>query len=412
MTLPVSNLFVGMPKRPAGTAQYLIAALFFCLPFNGITALNRSLLVLFIVMGGLRLLQGQWRGNKPWPVLVWFAMPVLSLLWSVNGAQTRSQLLPDVFYPAIGFLIGYGLLTLQERRLAMLAFLTGLATLCLWSVVIALQYGVGETQALYDATHGVGKFSTLIVLAVSLLMGWLLYRPQYWQSACLLLLLSGAYVSQNRMVWLSLALVVVIAFPVWWHFSGTRLSAQYKILLGGGPLLLLAGIYVSIAATKLANALEPEVKHSVLDAFIHNERFEMWRFWLERWHAAPWLGIGFGYDIQRLTYGALKPESWFPLMMAHAHNVLLDYAVQLGVVGLAIFVFMLLWLAKHFLRQLQRGHTRDANWITGLVGLCLLAAMLSKSLTDDFFTRVPLLAFWLLIGIVLGAGNRQDKPED
>ena len=52
--------------------------------------------------------------------------------------------------------VGYGLLTLQERRLAMLAFLAGLATLCLWSVVIAWQHGVGETQALYDATHGVG----------------------------------------------------------------------------------------------------------------------------------------------------------------------------------------------------------------------------------------------------------------
>lgn len=401
------SLFAALPQRPSGMAQYLVCALFFLLPFNGITAVNRSLLVLFILLSLFRLVKQHWQGVVPWPVLAWFSVPVLSLLWSVDVAQTRSQLMPDVIYPLLGFLAAYGLLSLNERRLALLSFIAGLSVLCGWAVWIVLQHGLGQTQPFYEATHGVGKFSTLIVMAVPLLAGWLLSRRQAWQAVAMSLLLAGAYVSENRMLWISLALAGGLMFMLWWRMGGGVMSRRQKVLIG---LLMLAGLllaYVLIASNKPSNHLNPHETTSLLAAFTQNERFEMWAFWFERWQAAPWLGIGFGYDIQHLFYGALKPAHWPLLFMAHAHNVFIDYAVQLGVFGLCCFVLMLLWLGRQFIRRACLG---QGLWIEGVVGLGLLVGMVSKSLTDDFFTRVPLLAFWLLIGIVLGA--RRSMPQE
>ena len=400
------SLFAVLPGRPSGLAQYLICALFFLMPFNGITAVNRSLLILFIFLSVFRLVKQRWQGAIPWPVLAWFSVPVVSLLWSVDVVQTRSQLVPDVIYPLLGFMAGYGLLSLAERRLALLSFIAGLSVLCGAAVWIVVQYGPGETQPFYDLTHGVGKFSTLIAMALPLLAGWLLSRPQAWQAVAVSLLLAGAVVSENRMIWISLAMAGGLMFMVWWRMAGEGLSRGKKVLLG---LLLLAGLvtaYVLIASNKPGNYLVPHETTSLLAAFTRNERFEMWAFWLERWQAAPWLGIGFGYDIQHLFYGALKPAHWPPLVMAHAHNVFLDYAVQLGVFGLSCFVLMLAWLAWQFMRRI----CQQGLWIEGVVGLALMIGMVSKSLTDDYFTRVPLLMFWLLIGIVLGA--RRCVPQE
>lgn len=401
---PSPSLFAALPQRPTGYAQYLVCALFFLLPFNGITAVNRGLLVLFILLSVFRLAKQHWQGSIPWPVFAWFSVPVLSLLWSVNMVQTHSQLMPDVIYPLLGFLACYGLLSLNERRLALLSFIAGLSLLCGWAVWIVLQHGPGQTEPFYEATHGVGKFSTLIAMALPLLGGWLLSRRQAWQAVAIVLLLTGAVVSENRMVWISLGLAGGLMFMLWWRLAGGVMPRWQKVLIGTLMLIGLLLVYVLIARNKPGNYLSPYDTTSLLAAFTQNERFEMWAFWVERWQAAPWLGIGFGYDIQHLFYGVLKPDHWPPLFMAHAHNVFLDYAVQLGVFGLCGFLVMLAWLVWQFACRV----CKQSFWIEGAVGLGVVISMVSKSLTDDYFTRVPLLAFWLLIGIVLG--TRQCLP--
>ena len=83
-----------------------------------------------------------------------------------------------------------------------------------------------------------------------------------------------------------------------------------------------------------------------------------------------------------------------------------DAALQLGVVGLAILVALLLAFAREYARFLA--HPAIAP--LGIVGLAVLAGFIVKNATDDFFHRHNALVFWALNGMLLGFGRRHLFP--
>ena len=82
----------------------------------------------------------------------------------------------------------------------------------------------------------------------------------------------------------------------------------------------------------------------------------------------------------------------------HGHNVFFDMALQMGLVGLAVFVAVLVLLAAEY-RALLRS---DELAPLGVIGLAGLAGFLVKCLTDDFLHRHNALVFWALNAMLLG----------
>jgi O-antigen ligase len=86
----------------------------------------------------------------------------------------------------------------------------------------------------------------------------------------------------------------------------------------------------------------------------------------------------------------------------HGHNLLLNIAVQLGVVGVGLFVAVLALLAREYARFLAE----PAIAPLGVIGLALLAGFLAKNFTDDFLHRHNAQVFWALNGMLLGLARR------
>jgi O-antigen ligase len=172
---------------------------------------------------------------------------------------------------------------------------------------------------------------------------------------------------------------------------------------------VLALLFVTVAKQRPADTTAhlpgaSTTSSHIVNTFESSERYDIWRFWMARIAEKPLTGVGFGRDLPHFAYADMKPREWHALMFAHAHNVLLDYALQLGVIGLAAFMFLLGALVHRFWR-LYRSPLEEASLI-GICGITTVIAMLSKNMTDDLFWRGDALLFWALMGILLGYGIR------
>ena len=114
----------------------------------------------------------------------------------------------------------------------------------------------------------------------------------------------------------------------------------------------------------------------------------------------PWIGAGLG---KWTSSEAFVVQFGDPLLM-HAHNTFLNRALETGLPGLAAFVYLLGSVVVAFLR-VARSDDPDTAAI-GAAGLALVAGVVLKNLTDDFFVRQNALLFWALVGAGLGARRR------
>jgi len=94
-------------------------------------------------------------------------------------------------------------------------------------------------------------------------------------------------------------------------------------------------------------------------------------------------------------------------MLMHAHNMFLNRALETGLPGVAGFVLLLGSVAIAFRRVARSANPGTAA--IGAAGLALVAGVVIKNLTDDFFVRQNALLFWSLVGAGLGAAAAREE---
>ncbi len=383
--------------RKKSPAEWLVFANGIIIPFNGVMALSRLLMALFLIFGIYRLVRDKSLNFNAWPIWLWFCLPVFSLLWSLSVDVTLDNLSHDVLYPFIFFSLSAYALTENERVGAIEGFLCGMLAVSLITIYLVYSRHFTDLTGMQRFNHGIGEFSTLLVIAVSMLAFF--YRK--WNPFVLfcfaLVFFAALLATQNRMGWLSLlAVAFVLGIICWAKTSGDERKKTLVATTIVAAMLFTA--YYFTASGRAINSLATELRGDpALMTLIHNERFDIWSYWLGEGVKNPWLGLGFGYEMTRSVYAGVK-NPILDVVNIHAHNVFIDYFLQLGLVGLSIFIFAMSWLINRAIKLMQNKDTL----IDGVALLLVLVAMLSKSLTDDFFTRTPLLAFWMMVGVLLG----------
>lgn len=387
-------------------------ALCFILPFNGTIALRMFLLVVIVVLALLKRHREELAWTIEVPLLFWVAIPAISLSWSVDPNLTANELRPDVLYPFLGFL-AFRMLSrdLLNYHSALWGAVLGVSAV----VLIGVQRGgLSLDYDWYELAHGWGQFSTILLLMIPalfvLFFGAFLQKESkkiVWLIGLGLIIVMGGYAMHNRMFWLAIGLVGIVwsigAFVHPW-LKPYRRQLLIVCLLSGVGLIL---IFLMVAAGKPANYLDAQHGNSVAATFTHNERYSLWKFWIDRALEKPWLGIGFGHDLPRNTFIAQKPEMWPNLVLAHAHNLFIDLFLQVGLLGLMVF-FYAFWalLAKAW--EVLRGNASLDQYLAALASISLILGMFAKNMSDDFYTRTPLFVFWCLLGLFLG---RLDNKE-
>ncbi len=265
-------------------------------------------------------------------------------------------------------------------------------------------------------------FSAVSCLACK---GW---KRALWGAISLMMLAAGVTAQSRAAALGGLTATLLVAI---FYFQATRRPAENAPRRPGRrayrpALAVLAGTALcAIAFWSFSPALQNYVTRSwtVLEgrtrlnsaAEFVGLRLLYWRLGLTIWRDHPMVGVGPGnYDSAAVQYRdllerkikGLNDRARFRVnSKIHVHNLFLQTAVSLGLIGLATFLYFLarVWIAA-FRRR------RDSLWAVASLGV--LAAFFVQGLWDVTW---PSLAFEL--GLVLGAAlpapsvGKESKPQ-
>lgn len=221
----------------------------------------------------------------------------------------------------------------------------------------------------------------------------------------LLVLLTGLYLSQSRGAWLVTAGIALVVF---------------LCLLPRRPRLVVGGVLVAGAIV-----IGPVLFHSLWTGHDGTalRRVFIWLATLRMIGDHPMMGIGFARFLPLYSPLYSPHPYWIPVYqgaatpaavepnISHAHNILLDFWLNTGLLGLLSYVWLMGQLVRLALQRsrLLRGlGTREARlaWAV-LVGSCLasLALMLHGLVDETYFTQELTMLIWTTIVVVLVSGE-------
>ncbi|MDP4491788.1 O-antigen ligase [Vibrio sp. AH4] len=327
---------------------------------------------------------------------LWYAA---SSLWTKNPDLVWHGLRKEILYPLVAFLVGFLGLKVQSARVQtwFISWILVAGT-CFAFVVIAYSHQgfgfLGLQRLSREYFPDVGDGSTILVLfsAVGLLI-WNLPLSRRWCGILLvcyqLTMLYATLLTQNRMGILCFVLLALLMAVYLCFFLPRKMRWGLALLM---VPVLFYGVYQAfmIKFRYVDESIEPT--QVVMEVSKNDPRIWMWKYYFSKTEGHILFGYGAGYMNLNATFLGDFPKQFDANTGMHAHNVLLNKQLQLGVIGLVLFLLLYASAARPFLH-------RPATVIQ-LSGLSLMALFFCKSMTDDFFIRNNLILFWLLLGML------------
>ncbi len=338
------------------------------------------------------------------------AWSVASLAWTVDRELTLTELRADVVLTSVG---SAAILLCVRETVAFRRIVT--AILASFALLACAAVGLGFASDPWNDKlmhHGAGTWSTHLVIVAPLVLLVRAPEPAGWGRgrttglavvALACLVLAGARSSENRMVWPALfASLAVVGIALALRDRGSRLTNGGRartvlVFVALGVLMALAFVE---AASRKADSLLPApvtIERSVSG----DPRLAIWPLAREKIGERPWLGHGFGKEILGREFAAKLGDA----TLTHAHDVFLSVLMQTGAVGLALFLALLAATAWRFVGYARSGD--DALARVGVAGLAIVAGVLVKNVTDDFFVRSNLRFLWGIVALFLAFGERR-----
>ncbi|MEO8536352.1 MAG: O-antigen ligase family protein [Betaproteobacteria bacterium] len=342
------------------------------------------------------------------PLAIWALWSCASVAWSVDPEYSRAQLAREVMDSSLAMLVFY----VAARDARSVRVLVG-AALASFACFALLAIGVDLMAGTWDAGrwhHGVGTWSTFLVLIAPFMFALIAPPPAGFGGGArlqviglllLALLVTTARMTDNRIVWIALAIVFAtasLAAALRWPQTFTRTPLRWV-----APLTLL----LLVLGLAFADVAEERAKIARQGSFVvsleRDPRIVLWEHISGRIAARPWTGYGFG---RMILAQELESELSDPLL-SHAHNVFISQWLQTGLVGMVAFTAFLAALALRYLRFLRS--TDGTLAFVGVAGLALLAGFVAKDLTDDFLFRSNAKELWAMTAFLLGYGVRRER---
>jgi O-antigen ligase len=245
--------------------------------------------------------------------------------------------------------------------------------------------------------HGV----SLNQLAGTVLYFWpllLINWQRRWLTLPLLFWSSVLVATQSRTAWFAVSitlLIWLIAISFWGNLRTKRLArALLAASLIGGGLLLSQLNFRAIHTAWLSAPID--VTPGSLQSL--GMRREIWHWGILALSKHPFRGIGFGtFRAVVNTFPATLPPNFD---IAHVHNLFLQIGLDLGLIGLAAYCYLIFRVANMAYRLL----TLNANAVAQTLGLgylMTLAAIHLFGLLDTVALGAKTaILFWLLLALI------------
>ena len=95
-----------------------------------------------------------------------------------------------------------------------------------------------------------------------------------------------------------------------------------------------------------------------------------------------------------------------PQAGAHGHNLILDLLLEVGVVGLALWLWLHYEVVRLAWQRARQAGDREKAWAA--VAVSLVLALLTKNSTNDLAIYGNAILFWALMGATLGLVWRRE----
>jgi O-antigen ligase len=333
------------------------------------------------------------------PFLLWAAWSAASLAWSVEPERSEKELRNEVIYTGIALWTCYVAAQMRHAGRIILPVTAAAVTLL---CALALYHYVQGFESYATGRHGgPGNLSTALItlLPCGVLATWYGARAGWpralvWGVAFMGLLLTAAYTTLSRTVW--------IAFGVELLLIGGFLASRHQLLAASRGRQIAAALAIGlVAATAFAtlHIQEQRLANGGLE-ISHDQRLMLWPEVVQYIEERPLTGYGFGRGLLRKSLN----EDFNNGLLWHAHNIFLDMALQIGWPGVALFVLLLVatlregwWLARAPIAL---------SSACGIALLAVLAGMLVRNSTDVLLVRQNALLFWGVVGVLLAWGRQ------
>lgn len=382
LALPFEGL---LPRVGASGMKVLAAVAFLGLAVHLLH--NRALLARLVV---------QLRSDVSLALLAFIGLAALSATWALSAPAALARALTFV-----GLFLLLHLFGLLDARFLRHTWLALLASAALTVPIGVLFDGVGAfSEDGRFAAGGLNPNDYAGLLVVVLFVALSLPASRLLKGLLALAVLAGVFWSGSRTAFVALALAPVLLLLV--SPAPARGPAGWRSVLAYGVVAAaLLGLYAFDRPQAQAMHARAMTVVDYRDSGTWAGRLEIWRGGLTMFEDAPVLGTGAGnFAIaapsipgmpQRTSDGGPGPV---------AHNVPLGIAAELGLVGLALFAFLLL---RAFARA-RRAAAREALGSGLLLGL-IACTLMSLSLSWEYQKIV-----FLVLGSLLALTPRR-APE-
>jgi O-antigen ligase len=388
---------------PWSVAGWFACMLILSLPFAHSAALRNVSLGIAL----LALIAG-WRRIAPpripllWLLGAWALLGLMSLVRAVDRDYSGSELYTEL-RSILVFILFFALANAIWLQRFRVAFLVATALAFLSALYWQLFLHWGSTGAFFN---GPGMYSTFLIAVYPFALTWMLWRSatrdeRLLHAAIVVSILAGGAITQNRMFWIVVALQTVVIVIALQGKSTSWVALGRRAAVALAAVVVFGGALYGISSTRYK--LDPTSPDAVAETITSDIRRGIWQHAVTRIAQSPIVGYGFGRGSLRQEFR----EKFGGGLYWHAHNVLLNAGLSMGVAGIVV-VFLLFAAMYRLLRAAWRG-ADAALRPYAIAATVMVIGMFAKNMSDDLFYRQTVLIYFAMAGMVLGAAARAQR---
>jgi O-antigen ligase len=329
-------------------------------------------------------------------------LSILSFTWTIDPVATDVVLRSQV-PPMIAVIVAAGVLTMQDIGDALVWTIRFIVIVTVLSLLAFPDSRVHflANDTILPGWHGLflhkNKMSAFLVISIPTLLVYDRTVIAKWGTLGLIgVLLAGS----SSATGMSAAAFVVFVY-IWLKLYQRQRDARDSTLLFAvsGILALMVVIFVFAAFTTITSAYGKDTSLS--------GRTEIWAASFDAIIQQPFLGYGMGALFWTVPVSPETAEFWrnVGFEAAHAHNGLLDIALQIGLIGMSVFLVL---FVSTFTSAWRAIHTRPdlSVWI-----LAVLSATMLMSLSEDVFYGGWVAVFGLMKMVLMRREESLRRPD-
>ena len=202
-------------------------------------------------------------------------------------------------------------------------------------------------------------------------------------------------VTFSRGGWIGFVVCLSVFLVLLVYWFSVQLPSKWRplampVLLGGSAtVMLLAVLFVEPVRDRVASMFAGR------DDSSNNFRMNVWSAVIEMIRDRPIIGIGPGNTAFNKVYPLYMRARFSALS---AYSIVLEVAVETGVIGLSCFLWLLLVTFNQGVQQVRRLRTlanRNAFWL--MAAIAAMAGMLAHGLVDTVWYRPEVSTLWWLM---------------